>query len=226
MSAPVVSGTVALLLQANPMLTPNQVKAILQYTAQVDPDYDPLTQGTGFLNARGAVELTRFLAASPNDAHPVSPEWGARLLWGNQLIEGGRLTASATAWSPTVTWGAPRSAAGQMVEWGVICTAVVCGTDNRTWSRWRATCADLLCNRVIWGDGPSSNVVWGMTCGGGDCSTSWTMASATGVITGSSQGTTLVWGTASDDTLVWGTSCTDASCEPVIWSNPPGGSAP
>ena len=34
MAAPVVSGTVALMLEANPSLTPNAVKAILQYTAQ------------------------------------------------------------------------------------------------------------------------------------------------------------------------------------------------
>ncbi len=48
MAAPVVAGTVALMLQANPTLTPNAVKAILQYTAQVYPGYDALTQGAGF----------------------------------------------------------------------------------------------------------------------------------------------------------------------------------
>ena len=32
MAAPVVAGTVALMLQANPGLTPNLVKAILQFT--------------------------------------------------------------------------------------------------------------------------------------------------------------------------------------------------
>ena len=37
MAAPVVAGTVALMLQANPNLTPNLVKAILQYTAQDVP---------------------------------------------------------------------------------------------------------------------------------------------------------------------------------------------
>ena len=37
MAAPVVTGTVALMLQANPSLTPNGVKAILQYTAQAIP---------------------------------------------------------------------------------------------------------------------------------------------------------------------------------------------
>src|SRR4029077_6588860 len=34
MAAPVVTGTVAAMLQANPALTPNLIKAILQYTAQ------------------------------------------------------------------------------------------------------------------------------------------------------------------------------------------------
>ena len=34
MAAPVVSGTVALMLQANPQLTPNLIKAILQFTAE------------------------------------------------------------------------------------------------------------------------------------------------------------------------------------------------
>jgi serine protease AprX len=34
MASPFVAGTVALMLQANPTLTPNLVKAILQYTAE------------------------------------------------------------------------------------------------------------------------------------------------------------------------------------------------
>ena len=59
MASPVVSGTIALMLQANPALTPNLVKAILQYTAEAKRRYDALTQGGGFLNARGAVELAQ-----------------------------------------------------------------------------------------------------------------------------------------------------------------------
>ena len=43
MAAPVVAGTVALMLEANPSLTPNGVKAILQYTAQEYRGYDALT---------------------------------------------------------------------------------------------------------------------------------------------------------------------------------------
>src|SRR5438105_2455698 len=44
MAAPVVTGTIALMLQANPNLTPNLIKAILQYTAQVYPGYSPLRE--------------------------------------------------------------------------------------------------------------------------------------------------------------------------------------
>ena len=51
MAAPVVSGTVALMLEANPNLTPNLIKAILQYTAQAQPDYSALRQGAGFLDS-------------------------------------------------------------------------------------------------------------------------------------------------------------------------------
>ena len=68
MAAPVVSGTVALMLQANPKLTPNLVKAILQYTAQVYAGYKPLEQGAGFLNALGAVQLARVLRHSARAA--------------------------------------------------------------------------------------------------------------------------------------------------------------
>src|SRR5207245_2693914 len=68
MAAPVVAGTVALMLQANPALTPNAVKAILEYTAQPYPGYNVLTQGAGFLNAVGAVRLAKFYAtARPGD---------------------------------------------------------------------------------------------------------------------------------------------------------------
>ena len=84
MSAPVVSGTVALMLQANPALTPNAVKAILQYTSQTYAPWDPLTQGTGFLSARGAVELARAFA-DPSTSTPSASSWTRRILWGNQM---------------------------------------------------------------------------------------------------------------------------------------------
>src|SRR5678815_4779611 len=54
MAAPVVSGTVALMMQANPNLTPNLVKAILQYTAQ---SYPCLLYTSDAADERSSVDL-------------------------------------------------------------------------------------------------------------------------------------------------------------------------
>ncbi|EHR70889.1 subtilisin-like serine protease [Burkholderiales bacterium JOSHI_001] len=60
-AAPAVAGAAALLLQANPGLTPPMVKAILQYTAQPLPGANLLQQGAGQLNVDGAVALAKVL---------------------------------------------------------------------------------------------------------------------------------------------------------------------
>ena len=72
MATPVVAGSVALMLQANPALTPNAVKAILEYTAENRAGYNRLTEGAGFLNAKGAVDLAQLLPARA--ARPAVPE--------------------------------------------------------------------------------------------------------------------------------------------------------
>src|SRR4030095_11254995 len=89
MAAPVVSGTVALMLQANPYLTPNFIKAILQYTAQRYAGYNALEQGGGFLNTYGAVRLARFYAtAHYGDPMPVQSIWSRQIIWGNHRLKG------------------------------------------------------------------------------------------------------------------------------------------
>src|ERR1700687_4394318 len=47
MATPVVAGAAALLLQANPRLTPSLIKTILMYTAQPLPGFNMLEQGAG-----------------------------------------------------------------------------------------------------------------------------------------------------------------------------------
>ncbi len=56
MAAPHVAGIVALLLEANPSLTPYEVKAILQKTATNMPGYEPWQIGAGFVNAYAAID--------------------------------------------------------------------------------------------------------------------------------------------------------------------------
>ena len=65
MSAPLVAGAAALILQTNPTLTPNLVKAILMYTAQPLAGFNTLEQGAGLLNVEGAIRVARLIKASP-----------------------------------------------------------------------------------------------------------------------------------------------------------------
>jgi serine protease AprX len=59
-SAPQVAGTIALMLDANPSLTPAQIKDILQRTATPLPQYYNYEVGAGMLNAHAAVLEAAF----------------------------------------------------------------------------------------------------------------------------------------------------------------------
>jgi serine protease AprX len=117
MSAPVVAGTIALMLDANPSLTPNLVKAILHYTAERRRGVELAAQGAGLLNARGAVQLAATLAGSDETINDPTP-WSRQILWGNQRIRGGVITSDASAWNLDVAWGAPSTPEGQPITWG------------------------------------------------------------------------------------------------------------
>ena len=219
-ATPVVSGTIALMLQANPALTPNAVKAILQYTAQFYPGLDWLTQGAGFLNARGAIDLVRFFASPQGALYPWNSTWSGQVLWGNHRIVGGLLLLSTNAWGADVVWGAAKTSAGQNVAWGVMCPTNNCDTGGGTWSLWGASCSDANCDIVVWGSTDSSNnVVWGSSCSGLDCQGDWVATQGSMVVWGSTDiSDIVVWGsTSADDIVVWGSSCSDPSCQPVVW---------
>ncbi|MEO6390291.1 MAG: S8 family serine peptidase, partial [Pyrinomonadaceae bacterium] len=61
-SAPQVAGTVALMLEANPELTPAQVRELLQQTATPMPEYYQHEVGAGMLNAYAATLAAAFPA--------------------------------------------------------------------------------------------------------------------------------------------------------------------
>src|SRR5215813_1097461 len=71
MATPIVAGTAALLLQANPKLTPNMVKALLMYTAQPIAKANMLEQGAGELNVEGAVRLAKLVRTDLSNATPT-----------------------------------------------------------------------------------------------------------------------------------------------------------
>ena len=240
MSAPVVSGVVAQMLQANPTLTPNAVKAILQYTAENRADYNALTEGAGFLNAVGAVRLASFYAtALPGASLPLQAMWSKQIIWGNYRLAHGVLDPSANAFAMGTNWGVAFADDGDNIVWGTACGAsdcdnivwgtsdtgdnIVWGTsdtgDNIVWGTsdtgdnivWGTACADATCDNIVWGTADDGdNIVWGTDCGGSDCDN---------IVWGTADGgDNIVWGTADEgDNIVWGTACADATCDNIVW---------
>jgi len=161
MAAAVVSGAAALILQAHrnafpssPPLSVNAVKAILQYTALPVRDagggrYDFLTQGTGSVNALGAIELASLLdTAAPISAAWLVGEitsstvidnetldWAGYIMWADAVGSGIAVYVNDPAWAQNIIWGSS-------VEWD----------DNIIWG-----------NNVIWGSSIAwgSNIIWG-----------------------------------------------------------------
>jgi serine protease AprX len=205
MAAPVVAGSVALMLEANPALTPNLVKAILQFSAQVYPSYNYLTQGAGFLNTLGAVRLARFFAfGEKGDHYPNMRAWSRHIFWGNRRVSGGVLTPGGTAWADNIVWGDALAPGGQNIVWGENCDTESC--DNIVWG-----------NNIVWGESDEyDNIVWGNT---DDDNIVWGNADDDNIVWGNGDDDNIVWGNGDDDNIVWGNDCAGADCDNIVWGN-------
>ncbi|HEX8684293.1 MAG TPA: S8 family serine peptidase, partial [Ardenticatenaceae bacterium] len=109
MAAPMVAGAVALLLQDEPGLTPDQVKYRLMATAVKNkrtwPGYDSARAGSGYLNVHAAVNGTTTESANTNIA-------ASQLLWtGSEPITWGSVNWGSVNWG-SVNWGS--------VNWGSV----------------------------------------------------------------------------------------------------------
>ena len=205
MAAPQVSGAVALMLEANPNLTPNLVKAILQYTARADSDYGPLQEGAGFLDVLGAVRLSRFYALNrPDSRMPLEPTWSRQFIWGNQLVSGGYINPLANAWATNIVWG---TAVTENIVWGTAGSA-----ENIVWG---TLCGSKNCSNILWGpaDANGANIVWG-TAG----NIVWGTTTADNIVWGTAGPENIVWGTSgSSENIVWGTACGSDNCANIVW---------
>jgi len=127
MAAPLVTGAVALIAQAAPALTPNAIKAILEFTAQPRAGEDEAAQGTGLLNIRGAIALARQVSMQTDDTAALDAaaggtrNWSRRIIWGAQRVTGDRVALAMRAWDLDVAWGDDGSATGAAVTWGALC---------------------------------------------------------------------------------------------------------
>jgi hypothetical protein len=198
------------MLEANPNLSPNAIKAILQYTAQVDETQDFLTQGAGYLNARGAIRLARFWAHPEGGLGEMSDRifgetipWGRHLIWGNYRLSGGVPLPGVNAWASGLVWGASTSLSGGRVVWGAE------SLDNIVWS--------MLDDNIVWGYSTGDNIVWSM-----NDNIVWSMAdnivwSMDDNIVWSMVDDNIVWSMSEADNIVWSMDCGGGNCANIVW---------
>ena len=159
MATPLVTGAVALMLQQNPALTPDQVKARLMKTAWksigqftyshdslgnlYNNEYDLFTYGAGYLNvdaALGSTDIATGSALSPtavlnaNGSVTITNTTPDSNFAGNSVVWG----ATSVVWGDSVVWGANTISASSVV-WGA--TSVVWGATSVTGDSvvWGAT---------------------------------------------------------------------------------------
>jgi serine protease AprX len=73
MATPIVSGLVAQMIEANPSLTPAQIKERINTTARLLPDVPSEVQGRGVINAARAVAAAMRAPSGPMRGLPISP---------------------------------------------------------------------------------------------------------------------------------------------------------
>ena len=244
MATGVVSGLVAVMIEAHdyaaqqrytssgrnkklsayvppPALTPNAIKAMLQYSATRLRDangvtYDALTQGAGEVDGVGAVTLAYYAdtaagtgaawmgAVTPTSQFGTTVEpWSQEIVWGTRLVTGsGLMEINQAAWQTSVTWGS-----GELdnIVWGTAHS----DSDNIVWGTaalledvvWSGSVVEQ--DNIVWGtalDDWGLNIVWGTALVGVRESDSDNIVWGT-----FTESDNIVWGTFDFDNIVWGT---------------------
>jgi serine protease AprX len=202
MAAGVTSGVVAMMIEAhrnafwNPTkLSPNTVKAILEYSAttltndETLQPYDLLTQGAGEVNVRGAVDLAKIIDPSAliglswttYQPWPFSTIGGSNVAWSQQIVWGSHIVWGNALFYHDVAWDAAS-------PWGVLdATHIVWGNVDPEHIVWG--------NVAVWGE----HIVWG------------------NALVGTVDGEHIVWGNLVDaQHIVWG-NLTES--EHIVWGN-------
>jgi serine protease AprX len=222
MAAPITAGVIALVLDANRGLTPNAVKAILEYTAIRLPDADLLTQGAGEINAAGAVALagaidtrTRlnswWLESGVSESTTIGGTaypWSEIIIWDNKVFGGDFIYYKNIIWGSNIVWGTRVKVRGSNIIWGsniVWGTHVVVRARNIVWG----TAHNIIWgSRIVWSDrivgirAGVRNIVWGT----GEDNIVWGTMNEDNIVWGTyDDEDNIIWGTWSDDNIVWGT---------------------
>jgi serine protease AprX len=245
MAAGVASGVVALVLQANSGLTPNAVKAVLEYASipVLEDDgsrFDPLAQGAGQIEVAGSIALARAI----NPQAPVgtswlsttltpsttignkSYAWSQSIIWGARRVVGEKLmTEQRPAWGLNIIWGEGLGDEDDNIVWGnnfgdddnIVWGNAFDGDDNIVWGN-NIVWGDSLSDddNIVWGNVDDDNIVWGNTFADDD-NIVWgnNLVWGSGLIGMSFDDDNIVWGNLDDDNIVWG----NLDDDNIVWGN-------
>ena len=158
MAAPVVAGAAALLLQSDPTLSPDTVKARLMASANKTGygfwglgDIDPCTYGAGYLDIPAALHST--LVATQRALSPALRlnRWGMAVLNQRALFAGGAGLWGTGMAGPEGVWGpavSPYGASGTSLIWGESLGGQGVWSDSLIWGEgWDG--ADLSATALI-----------------------------------------------------------------------------
>lgn len=142
MATPVVAGMAALMVQADPSVSPDTIKMRLMRSAEKRPEYDIFSEGAGFADLLSALNLretasgpalsptavwtpTGILVEGTGVLSGDSAIWGDGAVWGDTAIWGDDpLRGTGAVWGDSVIWGgnttetSDKSLRGDSVIWG------------------------------------------------------------------------------------------------------------
>ena len=155
-------------------MTPNTIKAILQFTAipvtdAAGVEYDALTQGAGAINAGGAVALAYSINQTAAIGRPwvvrsYQPyttingsvmSWGQKIVWGNSLVFGNLMAINEPAWAASTVWGNQ-----PVLQVGATARNIVWG-GNTVWDEVTTWAEKIVWGNMLIGHLEGSKIVWG-----------------------------------------------------------------